>query len=63
MQLLLISRDSIETLSSDDILAGNFTWLNSIILVEDIKRWKRDFEIFLIDYYAGDIGSKNNTGT
>ena len=36
MQLLLISRDSIETLSSDDILAGNFTWLNSIILVEDI---------------------------
>ena len=60
IRLLLISRDSIHTLSSDDILAGNFTWSNSTILVEDVIKWKKDFEILMIDYYAGDIGSKNN---
>ena len=40
----------------------NFTLSNSIILVEDLIKWKRGFEIFLIDHYAGDIGNKNNTG-
>ena len=45
--------------SSDDILLENFSVSNSIILVEDQIRWKRGFEIFLIDHYAGDIGNKN----
>ena len=31
---------------------------NSIILLEDLIRWKRGFEIFLIGQYAGDIGNK-----
>ena len=43
-------------------LLRNFTWLNSIILVEDLIRWKRGFEMFLIDHYADDIGSKNIAG-
>ena len=36
-----------------------FTLSNSIILVEDLIRWMRCFEIFLIDHWAGDIGNKN----
>ena len=32
--------------SSDDILAGNFAWSNSIILVEDQIRWKRGLKHF-----------------
>ena len=35
---------------------------DSIILVEDLIRWNRIFEIFLIGHYAGDIGNKNNAG-
>ena len=31
---------------------------NSIILLEDLIRWKRGFEIFLIGQYTGDIGNK-----
>ena len=31
---------------------------NSIIFVEDIITWKRDFKIFLIDHYAGDVENK-----
>ena len=42
----------------DQALLGNFTLSNSIILVDDLLRWKRGFEIFLIDHYA-DIGNKN----
>ena len=32
------------------LIVGNFTRSNSIILVEDLIRWKRDFEIFLNDH-------------
>ena len=46
----------------DHALLRNFTWSNSIILVEDLIRWKRGFEIFLIDHYADDIGNKNIAG-
>ena len=46
-------------LSSDYILGVNFTWSNSITLVEELIRWRRDFEIFLIDHYTGDTGNKN----
>ena len=35
---------------------------NSIILVEDRIRWKRGFEIFLTDHWAGNIGNKNIAG-
>ena len=49
-------------LSLDDMLLGNFTLPNSIISVEDLRRWKRSFEIFLIDHYAGDIGNENIAG-
>ena len=35
---------------------------DSIILVEDLIRWNRIFEIFLIGHYVGDIGNKNNAG-
>ena len=45
--------------SSGNIVEGNFTWRNSIILVEDLTMWKGGFEIFLIDCYAGDIRNKN----
>ena len=45
--------------SLDDTLLGNFTFSISIILVEDLIRWKKTFEIFLIDHYASDIENKN----
>ena len=35
---------------------------NSDILVEDLIRQKRCFEIFLIDPLAGDTGNKNVVG-
>ena len=38
---------------------GHFTLSNLIILLEDLIRWKRSFEIFLIDHYAGDIENKS----
>ena len=60
--LLLISRNSLQTPSLGDTLFGNFTLSNSVISVKDLIRWKRGFEIFLIDHYAGDIGNKNVTG-
>ena len=47
-----------KTPSLDYILLGNFILSNSIILLEDLIRWKRGFEIFLIGQYAGDIGNK-----
>ena len=58
---ILISGNSLQTLSLADILLGNFTLPNSIILVEEKKR-KRGFEIFLIDHYHGDIRQKNIAG-
>ena len=36
----------------------NFTLSNSIILVEDLIKWKKGFEIFLIDHYAGILETK-----
>ena len=38
MLLLSVSRNFLQTPSSDDILAGNFTWSDSIILVESLVR-------------------------
>ena len=35
----------------DDILLGHFALSKLIILVEDLTRWKRSFEIFLIEHY------------
>ena len=54
----MISINSLQTLSLDHILLGNFTLSNSIILVEDLIRGKRGFEIFLVDHYAADIRKK-----
>ena len=55
--LLLFSKNSLQTPSLDDILLGNFTLPNSIILVEDLIRPKRGFEI-----YHYDIENKNIAG-
>ena len=60
--LLSISRNSFQTPSLDDKSLENFTLPNSIILVEDLIRWNKGFEIFLIDHYASDIGNKNIAG-
>ena len=57
-----VSKNSLQTPSLDHALLGNFTLSNSIILVEDLIRWKRGFEICLIDYYADDIRNKNIAG-
>ena len=57
-----ISRSSLQAASLDDILFGNFTLSNSVILVKDLVRWKRGFEIFLISHYGGGIGNKNIAG-
>ena len=57
-----IPRNYLQIASFDYKLLGNFTWSKSIILVKNLIRWKRDFEIFLIDHHAGDIGNKNITG-
>ena len=51
-----------EIQSLDDIFLKNFALSNSIILVEDLRRWNIGFEIFLIDRYGGEIGNKNITG-
>ena len=60
--LLSILRNSLQTPSLDDILLGNFTLSNSAISVEDLIRWKRGFEIFLIKHCAGDMRNKNIAG-
>ena len=58
------SWNSLPTPSLDGILLEKYTFTmsNSIILVEDLVKWKRFFEIFLIDHCAGDIGNKNING-
>ena len=33
-----------------------------MILMEDLIRWNRGFETFLIDYYDGEIVNTNITG-
>ena len=62
--LLSISRNSLQapTSSLHNILFGNFALPNSIILVKDLIRWMRGFEVFLIDHYAGDIGNNSIIG-
>ena len=50
----LNSRIPLETPYLDHIFTGNFTLSNSIISEEDLIRWNKGFEIFLIDHYAGD---------
>ena len=62
VQLLSISRNSLQTLSLDDVLLGNFILSNSVISVKELIRWKRGFEIFLIDHYAGDVENNNISG-
>ena len=57
-----ISRNSLETPSLNDIFLGNFTLSNLIILVENLIRWNRRFEMFLIDRYDGEIGNINIAG-
>ena len=49
---------SLQTPSLYYILGQIFTWSNSTILVEDLMRWKINFEVFLFDHYASDIGYK-----
>ena len=44
-----ISRNSLQTPSSDDILFGNVTWSTSVILVEYLIRWKRGLKHFLLN--------------
>ena len=60
--LLSVSRNSLQTLSLVDIILGNVTLSNSTISVEDLIRWKRCFEMFLIDNCAGDTANRNIAG-
>ena len=60
--ITISSRNSLETLSLGDIILRNFILSNSTFLVEDLIRWKRCFEIFLIDHCASDIANKNIAG-
>ena len=43
----------------DCIFLGNYTFSNSNILVEELVKRKRCFEIFLSEHCASDIGNKN----
>ena len=52
----------LQTTSVGDMLLENFTLSNSTILLEDLMKWKRCFEMLLIDYYADDIENKNVAG-
>ena len=58
--LLSISRNSLQ--NNSIFLLEKFTAPNSLILVKDLTRGKRGFDIFFIDHYVGDIGNKNITG-
>ena len=50
------------TVKLKKLFLENCTLSNSIILAEDLIKWKRAFKIFLIDLYDGDIGNRNITG-
>ena len=63
MLLLSISKNFLQSPSSDDTLSANSTWSDSFILVEGLIRLKGGFNIFLIDHYVGDIWNKNIAGT
>ena len=56
---LSISRNSVPIPSLDDKLRKNFTLPNWIMLMAELKRWKKCFEIFLIDHYADDNGKNS----
>ena len=60
--LLPVSRNSLQTPSLVHVILGNFALSNWTILVKDLIRWKRCFEIFLIDHCAIDIANKNIAG-
>ena len=55
-------KNFLQTPSLDDKFCGNLTFSNSIIFVEDLIRWNKGFEIFLIDHYAGENPNKNIAG-
>ena len=57
-----ISRNSLETPSLNDVFLRNFTLSNSNILLEDLIRRNKGFEIFLIDCYYSKIGNENIDG-
>ena len=44
---------------ASNAILHDFALSDSIILVEDLIRWNKDFEIILIDNYAGDIWIQN----
>ena len=62
LQVPSISKNYFQTPSLDHALLGICTLSNSIILVEDLTRWKRGFETFFIGHYTGDNGNKNIAG-
>ena len=55
-------RNPLETPHLNEIFLGYFTLSNSVILVEDLIRWNKGFEIFLIDRYDGEIENINIAG-
>ena len=57
--LLSIPINYLQTPFLGYIHLGSFTLSKSVILMNDLIRWKRGFEILLIDHHAGDIGNKN----
>ena len=44
---------------ASNAILHDFALSDSIILVEDLIRWNKGFEIILIDNYAGDIWIQN----
>ena len=62
MSVTVNFKNFLQTPSLDDMLLVIFTLSNSIISLKYLIKWKRGFEIFLIDHYAGDIGNKNIAG-
>ena len=52
-----ISRNTLETPSLNDEFLGNFTLSNSNILLEDLIRRNKGFEMLLTDCYYGKIGN------
>ena len=60
--LIFWSTHFLKATSLDDIILGNFTLSNWIILMKELIKWKESFEIFLIDHYAGDIGNISIAG-
>ena len=62
VHIFLKTRNSLQVPSLIDIILGNFSLSNLTIFVEDLLRWKRCFEIFLIDHCISDIANKSIAG-